>query len=94
MPFPISDQVQASVDVATGNLVVSTTVLSLPGVTSTVPIGATYTSFGQQAGTRLTSATNNWVLGFAGAGSLSLTGTNVIYTGADGVTWQFAPVSG
>ncbi|ROS58353.1 YD repeat-containing protein [Frigoribacterium sp. PhB160] len=94
MPFALSDQVQASVDVVTGNLLLSTTALSLPGVNSTIPIGASYNSLGWQTGATTTSAANNWAYSLAGAGSLSLVGSNIVYTGADGVTWQFVPVSG
>lgn len=92
--FPISDQVQASVDVVTGNLMVNTVGLSLPGVNSTIPIGASYNSLGWQTGATTTVTANNWSLGLASAGTLSLVGANVVYTGADGVTWTFVPVSG
>lgn len=94
LPFDISDQVQASVDVATGNLLVSTVGLALPGVNSTIPIGASYNSLGWQTGATSSLSANNWSMGFASAGSLSLVGANVVYTGADGVTWKFVPVSG
>ena len=93
LPFPISDQVEASVDVATGNLLVSTAGLSLTGVNSTVPIGATYNSLGWEAGKAGRSAANNWSLGLAAAGSLSQVGSNIVYTGADGVTWRFLPIT-
>ncbi|RPE77904.1 RHS repeat-associated protein [Frondihabitans sp. PhB161] len=94
LPFRISDQVSASVDVATGNLLVSTQGLALPGVNSTIPLGQTYNSLGWQTGSNSTAAAYNWSLGLASAGSLSLVGTNVVYTGGDGVTWKFTPVSG
>jgi len=94
LDFPISDQVQASVDVVTGNLMVNTIGLSLPGVNSTIPIGASYNSLGWQTGNTTSAAANNWSMNFASAGSLALVGANVVYTGADGVTWSFAPVSG
>ncbi|MBD8661493.1 hypothetical protein IFT72_14990 [Frigoribacterium sp. CFBP 8754] len=85
---------QASVDVATGNLLVNTVGLSLPGVNSTIPIGVAYNSLGSQTGATTSSSATNWTWGFASAGSLSLVGANVVYTGADGVTWTFTPVSG
>lgn len=94
LPFAISDQVQASVDVATGNLQLTTVGLALPGVNSTIPIGASYNSLGWQTGATTNLSANNWSMGFASAGSLSLVGANIVYTGADGVTWKFVPVSG
>jgi len=94
LQFPISDQVQASVDVVTGNLMVNTIGLSLPGVNSTIPIGASYNSLGWQTGATTSAAATNWSMNFATAGSLALVGANVVYTGADGVTWSFVPVAG
>ncbi|BDZ48627.1 hypothetical protein GCM10025867_08680 [Frondihabitans sucicola] len=94
LSFRISDQVAASVDVATGNLLVATQGLALPGVNNTIPIGETYNSLGWQTGSNSTAAAYNWSLGLASAGSLSVVGTNVIYTGGDGVTWKLTPVSG
>ncbi len=38
LPFPITDQTNASVDVGTGNLLVTTSALSLPGVTQNATI--------------------------------------------------------
>lgn len=94
LPFPISDQVSASVDIATGNLMVSTTWLSLRGVTAAVPIGATYNSLSTAVGGTATSPANRWVFAIDGAGSLSQVASGVVYTGADGSTWLFTPVSG
>ncbi|MEC5153482.1 YD repeat-containing protein, partial [Cryobacterium sp. CAN_C3] len=94
LSFGISDQVAASVDVATGNLLVATQGLNLPGVNNTVSIGQTYNSLGWQTGSNTVAAATNWSLGLASAGSLSLVGTNIVYTGGDGVTWKFIPVSG
>jgi len=94
LSFPISDQVQASVDVATGNLLVTTAGIAMPGVNSTIPIGASYNSLGWQTGATSTVAANKWSLGLASAGTLSLNGANVVYTGADGVTWNFVPLAG
>jgi hypothetical protein len=44
LPLQISDQVSGSVDVGTGNLMLSVTGLTLPGVNSDVPIGAVFNS--------------------------------------------------
>lgn len=94
LSFGISDRVAASVDVATGNLLVATQGLNLPGVNNTVSIGQTYNSLGWQTGSNAVAAATKWSLGLASAGSLSLVGANVVYTGGDGVTWKFIPVSG
>lgn len=59
LPFAISDQVQASVDVATGNLQLNTVGLALPGVNSTIPIGASYNSLGWQTGATTNLSANN-----------------------------------
>ncbi|WP_184796946.1 RHS repeat-associated core domain-containing protein [Kribbella italica] len=61
IPFSISDKVSASVDVATGNLLVTTSELSLPGIQSDLQLGLTYNSLRLAAGAALPS-------GSAGAG--------------------------
>ena len=94
LPFRISDQVSASVDVATGNLLVTTQALALPGVNGNSILGQTYNSLGWQVAASNKPPAHRWSMGLAAAGSLSLAGANVIYTGADGVTWKFTPVTG
>jgi RHS repeat-associated protein len=94
LPFRISDEVAASVDVATGNLLVTTQALALPSVNSTVLLGQTYNSLGWQVASSTKAPAHRWSLGLAAAGSLSEDGANVVYTGADGVTWKFTPVAG
>ena len=93
--FWISDRVSASVDVGTGNLRVQTVGLSLPGVSEQVSISQTFNSLSTATGSTSTPAAAGWTLGFQGMGNLSA-GTSgvVIYTGADGATWSFTPVSG
>lgn len=44
LPFPISDRVSASVDVGTGNLLITSTELVLPGIDRDVQLGLTYNS--------------------------------------------------
>ncbi|TAM67838.1 MAG: hypothetical protein EPN48_12550 [Microbacteriaceae bacterium] len=90
----MTDRVSASVDVGTGNLMVTTKGLDLPGVASSVPIGATYNSLAGTTGSTSTIFANNWSYGFAGAGSLSAVTGGVVYTAGDGGTWLFTPVSG
>ena len=94
LTFGITDQVSATVDVGTGNLLVSTRELSLPGVNSAVAIGDSYNSLGQSTGTTSTPFANKWTYGLDGAGGLSSVSGGVVYTGGDGSTWLFTPVSG
>jgi len=91
LSFGISDQTSIQVDVATGNLMLSTVGLSLPGVTSTAPIGASYNSRGWQAASSMTGDANKWTYALSAAGSLSSNAQGVVYTSADGATWQFKP---
>lgn len=91
LPFPITDQTNASVDVGTGNLLVSTTAMSLPGVTQNTTIGAAYNSRSTTVGDTNTMDANRWQYALAGAGDLTANADGVIYTDAVGTTWQFRP---
>ena len=91
LPFPITDQTNASVDVGTGNLLVSTTAMSLPGVTENTTIGAAYNSRSTAVGDTNTMDANRWQYALAGAGDLTANADGVIYTDAVGTTWQFRP---
>jgi RHS repeat-associated protein len=51
VPFQVGDRVSAAVDVATGNLQVTATGLSAPGVTGDLPVDLAYNSFAIGAGT-------------------------------------------
>ncbi|RPE77879.1 RHS repeat-associated protein [Frondihabitans sp. PhB161] len=94
LSFPVDDRVQAKVDVATGNLMVSTNGLSLVGVSGSVPVGATYNSRGWQSATD-TGLAHGWTPNFAGTGSLTTTSAGVVLTQTDGSTWVFtSPPSG
>jgi len=94
--FPISDQVSAAVDVGTGNLEVSTQAMTLPGVTSAVPLTAVFNSMSQVVGAPSRPAANKWIGSAAGAGTLTLNSTSgaLVFVTADGATWSFAPVAG
>jgi hypothetical protein len=92
LPLQISDQVSGSVDVGTGNLVLSVNGLSLPGVHADVPLGAVFNS--QATNTAAGDAAARWSLNFGGAGSLSSTPSGVLHTGGDGYSSLFTPVSG
>ncbi|MEV7934054.1 RHS repeat-associated core domain-containing protein [Curtobacterium sp. NPDC089185] len=91
LPFPITDQTNASVDVGTGNLLVTTSALSLPGVTQNATIGAAYNSRSTRAADANTMAANRWQYALAGAGDLTANASGVVYTDAAGTAWQFTP---
>ncbi|WP_123655001.1 RHS repeat-associated core domain-containing protein [Curtobacterium sp. ZW137] len=91
LPFPITDQTNASVDVGTGNLLVTTTALSLPGVTQNTTIGAAYNSRATNVANSNTMDANRWQYALAGAGDLTTNSSGVIYTDAAGTAWQFKP---
>lgn len=91
LPFPITDQTNASVDVGTGNLLVTTTAMSLPGVTQNTTIGAAYNSRSTTVGDTNTMDANRWQYALAGAGDLTANADGVIYTDAVGTAWQFRP---
>ncbi|PZO58957.1 MAG: hypothetical protein DI639_08695 [Leifsonia xyli] len=91
LPFPITDQTNASVDVGTGNLLVTTSAMSLPGATSSTPIGAAYNSRSTTVGDVNTMDANRWQYALAGAGDLTANADGVIYTDAVGTAWQFRP---
>lgn len=90
LPFNITDQTSARVDVATGNLNVQNVGLTLPGTTSSVPIGMAYNSRGWRVDDTVSYEANRWEGAFAGVGTLSTNGTGVVYTDASGATWPFA----
>jgi len=89
LSFGISDRVSARVDVATGNLLVTTSGLSLPGVNASVPIGASYNSLGYETGSASTPAATGWAYNIGGGGTLTTSGANPVYVAPDGATWQF-----
>lgn len=91
LPFPITDQTDASVDVGTGNLLVTTTAMSLPGVTQNTTIGAAYNSRSTSVANTNTMDANRWQYAVAGAGDLTANAQGVIYTDAVGTAWQFRP---
>lgn len=91
LPFAVSDQVGVNVDVATGNLEVTTAGLSLPGASGTNAITQTYNSLGWQTANANTHQAVRWTTGIAGAGSFSAGASgSVVYTAPDGATWNFA----
>ena len=94
LDFVVSDRVTASVDVATGNLRVSTSGLSLVGVNGQVEIGRTYNSLRATPGSPYTPAANRWTFSIGGVGWLAAGASgSVIYTDGSGATWRFTPSS-
>ena len=91
LPLPINDQVSGSVDVGTGNLALSITGLSLPGINGDVPLGVVFNS---QSTDTTNSAGPRWNLAAGAAGTLSSTSSGVLYTAGDGYSALFTPVSG
>ncbi|KNH16301.1 hypothetical protein ACU18_14190 [Arthrobacter sp. ZBG10] len=91
LPLPINDQVSGSVDVGTGNLMLSITGLSLPGINSEIPVGVVFNS---QSTDTTNSAGPRWTLAAGAAGTLSSTSSGVLYTAGDGYSALFTPVSG
>lgn len=91
LTFGVSDQVSAQVDVATGNLMLTTNGLSLPGVTSSAPLGAVYNSRSTSIADSNLPDANRWQYAFAAAGSLTSNTSGVAYIAADGSSWQFTP---
>ena len=91
LPFPVSDQTSAQVDVGTGNLQLSISALTLPGVTSSVPIGAAYNSRGWQTAVDSLPTANRWNWGLDATGDLTANGFGVIWTDGTGAAWQFKP---
>lgn len=75
-------------DVGTGNLLVSTAALSLPGVTSSTEIGASYNSRSATLANTNTMDANRWQYALAGAGDLTANANGVVYTDDAGTAWQ------
>jgi RHS repeat-associated protein len=94
LPFAISDQVNASVDVGTGNLEITTQGISLAGVNGGAPIGATFNSLATNVGSVSDPSANKWAYNFDEAGALSKVTGGIVYTGGDGSTWLFSSVAG
>lgn len=87
----VDDGTQAQVDVGTGNLLVTSHQLTLPGVTADVPVGLTFNSL--SLGTAGTSATNpvgqGWRLAPVQTTLTAGADGSVTYTAGDGRTGLF-----
>ena len=92
LPLPVSDTVNASLDVGTGNLMVSISALSLPGVNGDASLGVVYNSLSQL--TESTHVHPRWNLALGATGALSTTAAGVLFTSGDGYSALFTPVAG
>ncbi|MEC5182554.1 YD repeat-containing protein, partial [Arthrobacter sp. CG_A4] len=92
LPLPVTDRISGSVDVGTGNLMLSLTGLALPGISADVPLGLVFNS--QSTDTAGGKTGPRWSLSLGGAGSLSTTASGVLHTGGDGYSSLFTPVAG
>ncbi|MEV8183409.1 RHS repeat-associated core domain-containing protein [Specibacter sp. NPDC078692] len=92
LPIPISDQVSASLDVGTGNLQLSVTALSLPGISGDVGLGMNFNSLSADTSPGLVAP--RWTLTAGSAGTLSTAPTGILFTSGDGFSALFTPVSG
>lgn len=92
LPLPVSDQVKASLDVGTGNLMVSINALTLPGITGDASLGMVYNSRSGQSGPAHIQP--RWNLALGAAGALSSTASGVLFTSGDGYSALFTPVPG
>ena len=92
LPVPINDHVQGSVDVGTGNLMVTVAGLALPGIGRDVPLGLVFNS--QSTDTSGGDIAPRWTLALGSTGSLSSVSSNLLYTTGDGYSALFTPVAG
>lgn len=83
LPLPVSDTVNASLDVGTGNLMVSISALSLPGVNGDASLGVVYNSLSQL--TESTHVHPRWNLALGSTGRLSSTAAGVLFTSGDAI---------
>lgn len=93
VPVEISDQVSASVNVGTGNLMLQVAGLSVPGVAGDTVIGLTGNSLSQER-SETSVDPQRFELTAGAAGSLSTVSGGVLYEGPDGYAAKFTAVSG
>jgi YD repeat-containing protein len=94
IPFAISDKVSASVDVGTGNLLVTTNDLVLPGIQHDLELGLDYNSLRRAAGAALPSgsAGAGWAMRVGQDTKLIVNGDNsVLYLAPEGREGLFEP---
>jgi RHS repeat-associated protein len=97
IPFPISDKVSASVDVGTGNLLVTTSDLALPGIQADLQLGLTYNSLRLASSAALPSgaAGAGWAMRVGQDTKVILNSDNsVLYLAPEGREGLFQPAGG
>ncbi|WP_181419743.1 RHS repeat-associated core domain-containing protein [Arthrobacter psychrolactophilus] len=92
LPVQISDQVGGSIDVGTGNFLLSINALTLPGINSNQGLGATFNSLSTITAPGLVAP--RWTMALGSAGSLATASTGMIFTAGDGYAALFTAVSG
>ncbi|MDT8910042.1 RHS repeat-associated core domain-containing protein [Amycolatopsis sp. PS_44_ISF1] len=97
IPFPISDKVSASVDVGTGNLLLTSSDLALPGIQGDLQLGLTYNSLRLGPGAALPdgSAGAGWAMRVGQDTKVILNSDNsVLYLAPEGREGLFQPAGG
>ncbi|WP_345075297.1 hypothetical protein, partial [Paeniglutamicibacter cryotolerans] len=95
LPIPVSDTVQASVDVGTGNLLLTLRGLALRGVNQDTTVGLSFNSLATPPAAGPSVVTPpRWNLAIAGTGVLSTDGPRINFHGADGSVSVFTPLTG
>lgn len=92
LPVPVSDRVQASVDVGTGNLMIQIRALDLRGINQDTSVGLTHNSLAPSSTSGSLPA--RWNLAITGAGHLTTDGARINFVAADGSVSVFTPVTG
>ena len=98
VPFAIGDAINAQVDAGSGNLMVSTPQFTLPRVAGDLSVGAVYNSISRldTEGNFTTSLSSGWRLSTGSDVNLWRDPTTgaVVYSGPNGLTGSFWPVTG
>lgn len=95
LSFSVTDQAVARVDVGTGNLMLATNALRLPGVTSDVDLGRVYNSLSVAAGVNPDGLGYGWAMAPGGGTSLvEASDKSVTYTAPSGLTGLFTLKAG
>lgn len=94
LSFPVDDRMQAKVDVGSGNLLLTVTGLSAPGVSGSIGVSAFYNSLAASS-TPVSRLGKGWGLNYTPDVRVTLeSDSTVTYHGFGGLAGNFAPVSG
>ncbi len=94
LSFPVNDRMQAKVDVGSGNLLLTVTGLSAPGVSGAIGVSAFYNSLAATA-TPVSRLGKGWGLNYTPDVRVTLESDNTVtYHGFGGLTGNFVLVSG